>query len=269
MNPKLVDLVPWDAPMPHGPQLFLAAMACIVFVLSLWFVYKEVRRRGDFLPIYAFIGGGLIVIYEPLGDILVSVFYPIQGQIGWIELFGREIPMFIGVLYFWYMSVPAIYFVKRVEQGLTKITLWKLYFFTLVVAIAIELFGVNVHAWIYYGPHPYVFFGVPLWCPVSYSGFLVSIAIGLQFMATKLDRKHHWLVMLGVPFFMAGGHMVISLPAAAAMFSTDNPVWIWLGATATIGLSLLMAHVAALMYCVDKKRLPITDQPCWPENLSD
>src|SRR5262245_3282331 len=127
MNPNLLLQVPWGATIPAGPQAILIVLSLLVFVLAVWFVATEIRRRGDWVPLYAFIGGGLIVVYEPLGDILVSVLYPIQGQIGWITLFGRKIPLFIGVLYFWYMSVPALYFLRRVEQGLTRASLWRLY----------------------------------------------------------------------------------------------------------------------------------------------
>jgi hypothetical protein len=254
MNPRILEEVPWDAAMPAGPQAVLIALSILMFALSVWFIVAEIRRRGDWVPLYAFVGGGLVIIYEPLGDILASVLYPIHGQIGWIDLFGRKIPLFIGVLYFWYMSVPAIYFLKRVEEGLTKAALWRLYFMTLAVAIAIELFGVNLDAWIYYGPHPYVVFGVPLWCPLTYSGFLMTISIGLHAMVHSLDRRHHWLIALGVPVFMSGGHAACSLPAAAAMFTTTEPLWIWLGGTASIAMSLLLVYTASQIYCVDSAR---------------
>lgn len=257
MTPHILSMVPWDAQMPAGPQALLIALSCVMFVLALWYVVNETRRRGDWVPVYAFLGGGLVIVYEPLGDILANVLYPEHGQIGWIDLFGRQIPLFIGVLYFWYMSVPALHFLRKVEEGLTSGALWRMYFFTLAIAIGIEMFGVSMGAWIYYGPHPYVVAGVPLWCPVTYSGFLMTISIGLHFMVQTLDRKQHWMILLGLPFFMAGGHMVVSLPAAAALFSTQDPVWIWLGATASIGLSLLLVHFASLTYCVDKRREPV------------
>ena len=250
-TPKILELVPWDAPMPAAPQALLIALSLVVFALSLWFVIKETRRRGDLVPVYAMLGGGLAVIYEPLGDTLASVYYPEHGQLGWIDLFGRQIPLFIGVLYFWYMSVPALYFLKRLEQGITQAQLWRMFAFTLAIAIGIELFGVNVDAWIYYGPHPYVVFGVPLWCPITYSAFLLTITIGLQSMVSHVDPRHHWLIVFTLPMSMCGGHLAASLPAAAAMFSTDEPLWIWLGGTASIALSFGLRYLVALLYCSD------------------
>ena len=241
--------------MPAGPQELLTVISVTLWLLAAWFVYTECRRRQDRVPLFAFLGGGLAIVYEPLGDILVSVLYPVHGQVTWINLFGRPIPLFIGVLYFWYMSVPAIYFLRRLEHGLTRAALWRMYGLSLILAIGIELYGVNVSAWVYYGSHAYVLFGVPLWCPVTYSGFLTTIAVGLHLMATQLDRRHHWVILFGLPVCMAGGHLAMSLPASAAMFSTDQPLWIWLGATASIALGLLLVHVVSLVFCVDRHRM--------------
>ena len=157
MNPKILDLVPWDAVMPAGPQTLLISLSLFVALLALWFVVVEVKRRQDWVPVYAFIGGGLSVVYEPLGDMLVCALYPMHGQIGWIELFGRSIPMFIGVLYFWYMSVPALYFLRRLDQGLTRAGFWANYWLLIVLAIGIEVYGVSQAAWVYYGKQAFVF----------------------------------------------------------------------------------------------------------------
>ncbi len=252
MNPKILELVPWTAVMPATPQLLLIILSCLMLLLSLWFIKRESQRRGDWVPVYALLGAGLAVIYEPLGDILVSVLYPVPGQVGWISLFGRQVPLFIGVLYFWYMSVPALYFLKRLEQGLTRAALWRLYGFTVALAIGIELFGVNLHAWIYYGPQPFVLMGVPLWCPMTYSAFLVTISMGLQLMSKHLDRKHQWLIIFGLPVCMSGGHCAAALPTAAAMFSTSDPVWIAIGGAASFGISLLLVYAMSLVYCSER-----------------
>lgn len=250
MLPQLFSQAPWDAVMPAGIQMVFTVISVVLFGLALWFVLKENRRRGDYIALYAFLGGGLISVYEPLGDTLAAVYYPMQGQIVWHEFFGRGTPVFIGVLYFWYMSIPAITFLRQTEKGITRRSLWGEYLFTVALAIGIELVGVNLNAWIYYGPQPFLFYGVPLWCPVTYSGFLVTISLGLHAMATRLDRRHHWLVILGVPAFMAGGHLFVSLPASLALYSTNDPLWLWLGASASIGLSLLLVHVTAVLHCV-------------------
>ncbi|MEQ8515056.1 MAG: hypothetical protein RIC38_05570 [Chromatocurvus sp.] len=251
MMPTIFSEIPWSAEMPATPQLILTVICFLVWILAAWFVRSECRRRGDRLPLYAFIGAGLVIIYEPLGDVLANVLYPVNGQWTWIDLMGRPIPVFIGLLYFWYMSVPGLYFLKRQEEGLTKRELWMLYARSLALATAIELYGVNVDSWIYYGDHAYRVFGVPLWCPITYSGFLVSISAGLYLMATRLPRSHQWLVIFGLPAFMAGGHMVCALPASAALLTTNNPIWIWTGATASIGLSFLSLYVLGNALCTD------------------
>jgi hypothetical protein len=253
MNPKILEMVPWDAAMPRVPQEILILLSGAIAALSIWFIVLECKRRKDLVPLFTFLGGGAAIVYEPLGDMLVGALYPVHEQIGWIDLFGRKIPLFIGLLYFWYMSVPAVYVLKRVEQGLKAASLWRLYAFTMLVATGIELFGVNVHAWVYYGPQSFVVFGVPLWAAFTYGAFVISISVGLHLISTGFDRRHHWLIVPAIPLFLIAGHCTTALPAAAAMFSTYNPFWIWLGGGASIALSLLLVHAVSLIYCSDSR----------------
>ena len=255
MNPKILDLVPWDAQMPVGPQNLLLGLSLLLAVLAMWFIVVEVKRRKDFVPIYAFIGAGLAVMYEPLGDMLVCALYPIHGQIGWIDVFGRSIPMFIGVLYFWYMSVPGLYFLRQLDKGLTRARFWRDYWILIALCIGIEIYGVSQAAWVYYGTHAYVVFGVPLWAPFTYAGFTLSICIGLYLMSTQLDRKLHWLIIPGLPMFMWGGHLAITMPASTAVFTTSDPLWLWVGATITMALSVTLAWAVSQVFCKDNRHV--------------
>ncbi len=255
MNPKILDLVPWDAVMPAGPQNLLIGLSLLIALLAMWFVVVEVKRRNDLVPVYAFIGAGLAIVYEPLGDMLVCALYPLHGQIGWIDVFGRLIPMFIGVLYFWYMSVPGLYFLRKLDTGLTRSTFWRDYWILVALCVGIEVYGVSQAAWVYYGTHAYVVWGVPLWAPFTYAGFTLTICIGLHLMSTQLARKHQWLIIPGLPLFMWGGHLAITMPASTAVFTTTDPLWLWVGATITMALSVMLAWVVSMVYCSDGKRV--------------
>lgn len=256
MTPAILTQVPWDAVMPAGPQTALIALNSAILLLALWFLATEVRRRGDWVPGYVLIGAGLAVFYEPLGDLLVSVLYPIHGQIGWIDTFGRRVPLFIGVLYFWYMSVPAVFFLRVVERGLNIRTLWLLYGAVFAVALCYELFGVNLKAWIYYGQQAFVLFSVPLSAPFSYGAFVVAQCVGVQLIVSNFPRDRHWLVIPAVPLLLAGAHCAVALPAASAMWTTTSALWIWAGAALTIILSIGLVWVAGLIYC----RAPVAIQ---------
>ena len=255
MTPKILDLVPWNAQMPQGPQMLLTGLSLLLAALAMWFIVVEVKRRKDFVPVYAFVGAGLAIFYEPLGDMLVCALYPINGQIGWIDVFGRSIPMFIGVLYFWYMSVPSLYFLRQVDRGLTRARFWRDYCILIALCVGIEVYGVSQAAWVYYGTHAYVVFGVPLWAPFSYAGFTLSICIGLYLMSTQLERKFHWLIIPGLPMFMWGGHLAVTMPASTAVFTTSDPFWLWVGATITMALSVALAWAVSNVFCMDGKRV--------------
>lgn len=254
MYPKIFDAMLLDVVMPSATHNIMLAFGSINLLLAGWFFIVEIKRRKDWVPLYAFIGGGCIVIAEPLADILFSAFYPVHGAIGYIDLLGRAVPLIIGMNYFWYMALPPIYFLKRLEQGLTTASFWRLYLVVFMFAEAGELLGVNVGAWYYYGPHPFVVFGVPQWVVFVYSGFLVTLCAGLHFMVTNLDRRQHWIIIPGMLFFYVAGFATLSLPTADAMLTTDNPVWIYIGGTASIALTLLLTYVVSQIFCINGKR---------------
>jgi hypothetical protein len=244
--------IPWDIVMPAGAQLAFIALNSAIALLALWFVAAETRRRRDLLPVFVLIGAGLAVFYEILGDTLVGAFYPMQGQIGWVQTLGRSVPLFIGVLYFWYMSVPTLYFLRSVEQGLTRSKLWKMYAFAFTFAVAYEVIGVNQGAWLYYGPQAFDFFGVPLWAPATYTGFMFVLGVGVHLLEKALPARHYWLLVPALPMLLAGGHCALALPGALALYGTDNALLIQLGAAGSVALSLVLVWAIGLVFCPDE-----------------
>ena len=69
-------------------------------------------------------GAAIAILYEPLGDFLVLAFYPVRHQIGWVEMFGHQVPLFIEVLYFWYFCPFVLVFVRLAKRGFTARTWW-------------------------------------------------------------------------------------------------------------------------------------------------
>ena len=76
--------VPFEVPMPQTAQTVLIIAMTVMALISLSYaIYASVRRR-DLVHIWLFIGAGLAIPYEALGDNLVHVYYTEQGQIGWV-----------------------------------------------------------------------------------------------------------------------------------------------------------------------------------------
>src|SRR5438067_111226 len=119
-RPMLEDPgVPIHQAMPSGAQTGLIIATGLGFVAIWLYAISESRRRRDVVPTLIVIGAGLSVFYEPLGDAMAKVYYTEHGQIAWIHAFGRHIPLFIGLLYFWYMSVWAMWLLRASSRGVS------------------------------------------------------------------------------------------------------------------------------------------------------
>jgi hypothetical protein len=98
MTPQILDLVPLDAVMPAGPQTLLITVSVLLFVLALWFVFVEIKRRSDWVPLYAFIGGHLAVTL-PASTAVFTTSNPF-----WLW-FGATITIALSIGIAWVMSM--------------------------------------------------------------------------------------------------------------------------------------------------------------------
>jgi hypothetical protein len=241
--------VPSDVPMPQTAQTVLIVAMTVMATLSFAYaVYACVRRR-DLVHLWLFVGAGLAIPYEALGDNLVHVYYTERGQIGWVTTFGHSIPAFIGILYFWYLPILGYVMIRRAKTGVSARRFWLEWSGFLGFAIFFEMLVTNVGGatWIYYGPQAFKLLDVPVLTPFTYVSFMVAIAGAFCAMERLLPRGRQWLIVPAVPMVMAGSHAMTSLPLAVALHSgTTNTTYIAVGAIGTALFAVLLAYIVGL-----------------------
>ena len=236
-----MPLPPHGVTMPSTAQIVLLVTMSAFALAAIAFVLRETRVRKDLIPVYLLVGAAIAIFYEPLGDFLVLAFYPVRHQIGWITMFGHKVPAFIEVLYFWYFCPFVLVFLRLARKGFTPRTWWTLWAGTLAFCCGFEILGLHLKTWLYYGPQPLVVAKLPLWVPFTYVSFLFAISAGVYGIATRLDRRYHWLVIPATPLLLAASHAAISFPAASALYSTTNKTVILLAAIASIAAAALLS----------------------------
>ena len=228
--------------MPRGLQAALLVLLGVGAVLTVLVVVRTAVRRNDRIPIFVLLGALLCVAYEPIGDMLVLAYYPENGQVTWVTLFGRGIPVFIGLMYICYIAPFVLVFEHLQRRGFTTRSWWSLWSGTAGGIIVIEVAVMRIgRAWVYYGPQRLVFADLPLWTPITYASFLLAIAAGVHGLAAR-PRRDHWLIIPAVPALLIAAHVTTSLPAAAAIYSSSNPSVILWGALGTIVVSIVLTH---------------------------
>jgi len=241
--------VPFDVPMPQAAQTVLIVAMTVMAAISLGYaIYASIRRR-DLVHIWLFLGAGLAIPYEALGDKLVHVYYTEQGQVGWITTFGHSIPAFIGILYFWYLPVFGYGMIRRARTGVSARRFWLEWSSFLSFAIFFEMLVTSLGGptWIYYGPQAFMLGDVPVLTPFTYVSFMVAIAGAFCALERFLPRGRQWLIVPAVPMVMAGSHAMTSLPLAVALHSgTTNTAYIAIGAIGTAFFAVVLAYIVSL-----------------------
>jgi hypothetical protein len=255
--------------MPDGLQVGLLVVlgvgAAVAVGAQLWLA----ARRSTPVPVLVSLGALLCVVYEPIGDMMVLAYYPEDGQVTWVHLFGRKIPLFIGLMYLCYIGPFVLLFDELRRRGFTTRTWWSLWAGTALAIIGIEIavmrFGA---AWIYYGPQRTVVADLPLWTPITYVSFLFVIAAGVHGLARWLRPADRWVIIAAVPALLAGAHLFTSLPAAAALYSTEDPTLILAGALGSIALAAVLSHALSLFFVVRRPDAVRPQERRWREKKS-
>lgn len=251
--------VPLTARMPHGTQTVLIVAMAVLASASITYAVLESRRRRDLVLVYLVIGAGLAVYYEPLGDALVRVFYTERGQDTWITAFGRQIPVFIGLLYFWYMPIGAYVLLRSTARGISARGWWARWagYATFAVVFEMAILTVGGTPWIYHGTQAFMLLHVPVLTPFTYISFVTAIAAGVTLMARHLPRSQQWLIVPAVPVLMLAGHAATSLPLAIVLYSnTHSTGLVALGAIGSAGLAIALSYVASQAF-VERKPEPV------------
>lgn len=195
------------------------------------------------------IGAALAIFYEPVGDAFGMAYYPEQGQVTWIDTFGREIPAFIALLFLVYFPPFIMWFIAQAAKGMTSAMWWKVWIGTVISAFVFEPIPLAFDLWTYYGPQPISPFGFPLYWAFLNATFVYVLAMGVHGIVRFFPAHHHWLIVPAMPMLLLAGHGAPALPVATTLASTDSQ-WInELGGLATMGLCILVAWTGARIYC--------------------
>jgi hypothetical protein len=229
--------------MPDGLQTGLILLLGVGAAVAVAVAVRTARRESTPVPLLVMLGSLLCVAYEPIGDLMVLAYYPEDGQVTWVSLFGRGIPLFIGLMYLCYIGPFVMVFEHLRRRGFTSRTWWSLWAGTATAIICIEIAVMRIGAaWIYYGPQRTVVADLPLWTPITYVSFLFAIAAGVHGLDRWLRPGDRWLIIPAVPALLAGAHVITSLPAAAALYSTAKSGPILAGALGSVAVAAVLAH---------------------------
>ena len=248
---ETIDAIPRHLVMPQQTEMIFTTICGVGLILSLVYMALQIRKRGDLVPLYAYVGAALAFLYEPFADYMVLVYFPEQGQLTAIDVVDRRVPWFMFFSYVWYIAPFAVFFLNWVEKGITRSAWWGLFVLALVLGTLFEELGIYLGLWTYYGEQPFRLLGLPLWIPFGFMCFVYGYAALVHGVVNNLPKNVHWIIAPAGPLTISGVHVATALPATSALYSTSDTVWLYVWATVSILLSMMFLWVLSLLYVKD------------------
>ncbi|WP_140694338.1 hypothetical protein [Mycolicibacterium hodleri] len=240
MNPML-NVATSQAVQVGGEILFGA-----VALIALGYCIRVARRQRKLWPLYLYAGSALNFLYEPFNNLLGHCAYPVIGQHTLITVFDQHIPIYIGLVYIFYFSLPVPLLVQRWEAGITKRQFWKDYIVLAVLVAAFEPMFIKFGWWLYHGGNQALAFtGFPMWWwfanPMCV--FAVAAMVFLLRRYVFTSNRQAVLIVPLVPLTLFASHASAATPVFVAINQTTGDGWTTAASIVTIGISLLYVWI--------------------------
>jgi hypothetical protein len=219
-------------PTPHGPVVAFAVFNWLLTVLVVGLLVRESWRTRSLLPLAFLAGGALAGFVEPIFDGNIHVWFaqPPGDTPGW---------HFYNVPYPWYvipgnavLGGPVYWMYYNFQRGITAGRLWIYFLVWWLADVFQEIPGTTMGAYAYYGPHPFVVSGYPVWI-----GMLAGLGLPLAGYVIYALRD----ILQGARLWV---NVVILMPVV--IYGSEVIAWpMWDALNG--GKSLLFTHVAALV----------------------
>ncbi len=242
--------------MPSGPQIAFLIGNALICVLAAIAAELYRRRSGSTAGFLLLLAGAAAVLNEPVVDILGLCWFAANGAIPLFKAWGVTIPAFMLPVYCWYVGGQALFAYTAIERGVTTPRLFQLYGLFAVVNVLLEVPGLNLGIYAYYGRQPFELLRFPLWWPICNALMpIVMAALAFRLMPHLRGFGCLAIVMLG-PMAAGMTNGAIAIPVWVAL-NADAPLWAtWLAGLVSLCLGLTLAFLVTRIVAVDAEPSP-------------
>jgi hypothetical protein len=153
------DMVVMAPDLQHQFTMMQIPPIIVATLYVLWCAYKH----RSLVPVWIYLGGGIAYMAEPLVNVLGMVWYPKIGINAVFESLGRPVPLFGFLAYAWFQGALAVFVYDRLTKGTTIRGIWTIYGAFVATMLLLEIPGLNMGAYTYYGNQPFVLLRYPVW----------------------------------------------------------------------------------------------------------
>jgi hypothetical protein len=233
---------PTHLQMPKAAETVFTIGGAVPLVIVLLIALRQLRA-GRPLLLCCLFGGLAASLFEPFVDVLGMVYLTEHGSIHTFTLLGRTMPLFVPVIYPWYIGGFAYLTAQALQRGVTRrqfLGLWAVFVLT---NFALEAPGLLTGVYTYYGKQPFNLWGHPMWWGAA-NAFTAIAGGAAVFGFTKLFPAGGWATVGVIPLiFIAEGlsNAGTGFPMYAMLHDNRGWGWEYPAALLTVGL---------IVYCV-------------------
>jgi hypothetical protein len=237
-----IPVPPVDMVMPSINSVVALANFGVLAVVAV-LVAREARRTQSWVPLLILLGAALASLQEPIYDIVGAVWYPEHGTVAFNRAFNVSIPLWLIPGYAWYIGGLGNFMYRKMQRGALHRPLWQYYLLFWLANFALEMPGLNLGIYRYYGEQPFRVLGFPLWMAVTNA--LMPLLIGSLFNRLRgiLVGPAALLAVVLVPMVVGAAQIAAGWPTWLALNSGQGLLVTGAGAVASLGLALSVIYL--------------------------
>jgi hypothetical protein len=232
MAPVISDGI--DAPVSELGQWVATVLTYGLAVAVLVWILVLCRRERIVWPLFVAVSGTLTCLMEPLFDHLYGLWFLEEGQWHLYTTFGSAQPIWVPAAYLTFYGGATVFIARFIERRPTMRTVWTMYAFIVVMAIAAEMTYVSVlGVYQYQDSQPFVVFGYPIFLGFTNAMSALVSGIVVYRLAPLLKGAGYLYLIPVVPMAFAAGLFGSGILYLSVRHSVDNP-------------PMVLVHIAAL-----------------------
>ena len=235
--------------VPNHIENTATILAALGAAGSFAFCLRHSIRNRSPLALFLFLGGALTVLIEPFPDVLGRARFAQLDRIRWTGAFDSQIPMYIGLIYMFYLAPGYVLLLDAFKRGMSRRA------FAIVAAAlcggaaVFEIAPLHYDLWRYFGSQGLAIGKFPIWWGVVNGHGLIATAVALSFLLKILPERRQFLIVPLMPPIFLGVHTAGAMFAYLTVGTTTNSTATFLGTLGTDVLCGVLLWLYAQVVC--------------------
>jgi hypothetical protein len=192
--------------------------------LVLPYVLYRLRKFGDTVPLFVWIGGFICSIGEPMLDHLGHLWWPTNLPGPAFRGYDLSVPLLIPPCYVAFVAMTGYFAYRMFLRGVTFRQVFLVWLAISSTDLALEFPGVLTNVYRYYGQEPFYVGNFPLhWAWLNGTGML-AVGFLLHLLVPRLSGARRLLVLLVPVSAFLGSYGITAWPAFLSLNSYMPPV---------------------------------------------